>query len=818
MQYPETILSQFINQPHYKGILDSYIVECVELRAAFEDLKTLKSIDDSIGEQLDLIGELVGITRKGWDDATYRTWLRIQIFLNGQNSTVEDLITIFDPAEIIDRSTAITVRDTIGDLTEAQIKSKWELLQRSKAAGVKGDFMYGAPDVDQFKLDVSEMPALISYTEQTEPHIAIPDGIQSDDDTVWFMSRGHYVEFNFITKTQVWYDSAYAANNYVCYFFDPINRNIWRIPYTGTQIVYFNVDTHTETAILHGLTGSNFYKSYIYDSDLQKLICVPYHTNKIMTVDLNLCTLTLFEFTPAVNYDYFYGGVKASTGDYWFAPYGSPNILRFTGTSYYNYAHGQSVEFGVSTGIVQYKNKLYTCPYYCPHMLSVDLTNNSITEIDWPRPLTSDTMEQIFVTGREIVIAGYGLFIFDTLDDSWRTVSGLSTDAFYTVYKINDSIFYYSSSTSKRGIINTTNGHVTDFKYPFTSEYAKGVTLADSKGVVYVAYIYGIEHYAFYLMSYNGADYQAHHLNNLYSPTKNLLTDSDFESLNLDNWVGVTKVPSDRIINLSVCGDTGTVDGTASVYNTSYKLLANKKYQVDFWIKCISGNTLSLTGDTDIFYQTTVIQDVWNRITRIVKPTQDTYLYVLLTDADEINPPLVYIPFVDDNFNISTSTHWVGSGVSEVTKVASPVYEGTRALKLHWPYPTIPLARYANYASNLPIVAGHAYIFKGRVMRKWPDSVAPDFGANFVIKQNGNTIYSRAWILNNWLPFSINFVAQSSADVIQFGTNTVVERFDSNLCSDWYFDQFQIFYEDFNAVPETYSQFQIDDLKIYLKE
>ncbi len=63
---------------------------------ALQQLLLQRSVDDAAGNQLDLIGKLVGRARGGLDDDTYRRHIRAQIVANKSDGITQDLITIAD--------------------------------------------------------------------------------------------------------------------------------------------------------------------------------------------------------------------------------------------------------------------------------------------------------------------------------------------------------------------------------------------------------------------------------------------------------------------------------------------------------------------------------------------------------------------------------------------------------------------------------------------------------------------------------------------------------------------------------------------------
>lgn len=61
------------------------------LELVFDQLKNERSIDTAIGIQLDKVGDIVGETRQGRDDETYRQYIRFRVFINISKGRPHDL-------------------------------------------------------------------------------------------------------------------------------------------------------------------------------------------------------------------------------------------------------------------------------------------------------------------------------------------------------------------------------------------------------------------------------------------------------------------------------------------------------------------------------------------------------------------------------------------------------------------------------------------------------------------------------------------------------------------------------------------------------
>lgn len=80
-----------------------------ELEGEFQKLADLRALATAYGEQLDRLGELLGITRDGVSDAEYRVLLAWKAAVNVSNGTVEDILRM---ASTIEQVTKIELLET----------------------------------------------------------------------------------------------------------------------------------------------------------------------------------------------------------------------------------------------------------------------------------------------------------------------------------------------------------------------------------------------------------------------------------------------------------------------------------------------------------------------------------------------------------------------------------------------------------------------------------------------------------------------------------------------------------------------------------
>ncbi|NJR72720.1 MAG: hypothetical protein HC773_01425 [Scytonema sp. CRU_2_7] len=88
------MIEQFKNKPLLYGYLCSLIDSLQTLEYTFSDLNTQRILDVATGAQLDGLGDIVGIERKGNTDDVYRQLIRFQIGINSSSGEWETLLAL----------------------------------------------------------------------------------------------------------------------------------------------------------------------------------------------------------------------------------------------------------------------------------------------------------------------------------------------------------------------------------------------------------------------------------------------------------------------------------------------------------------------------------------------------------------------------------------------------------------------------------------------------------------------------------------------------------------------------------------------------
>lgn len=154
------LIEQFKSQPNMVALVGIFAKQVQDLEAADIQLKTLNTIADSFGVQLDNLGKLLGETRGGFDDVTYRLHLQARVFLNKGSGTIPEILTMF--AKILENTPGVvlqleeqppaafalhTENSAALDTTLAPYMAKF--LSQARGAGIRSIFQWTEVDPSQ---------------------------------------------------------------------------------------------------------------------------------------------------------------------------------------------------------------------------------------------------------------------------------------------------------------------------------------------------------------------------------------------------------------------------------------------------------------------------------------------------------------------------------------------------------------------------------------------------------------------------------------------------------------------------------------------
>lgn len=122
------LISQWTDKPVMRGLVQSFMQSVQGLEDDLMALLNERNIYDAIGEQLDVIGLIVGVERLGRTDEEYRNELLKQIAINNSDGSTENVISVME---------SITGTDSV---------SLWEHFPASYFLIIHGGYFSGIAD------------------------------------------------------------------------------------------------------------------------------------------------------------------------------------------------------------------------------------------------------------------------------------------------------------------------------------------------------------------------------------------------------------------------------------------------------------------------------------------------------------------------------------------------------------------------------------------------------------------------------------------------------------------------------------------------
>ena len=157
------LLQQFKGLTNWPKVLTAFVEQIQDLENMFEDLISIPDLDTSTGEQLDVLGRIVGEARQGRSDSDYLIGLRGRILVNKSEGTPVDIIELLtvisdgSSVELIEYfPAAYTARLNTAVASEDEAARFAVLLRAATVAGVGTQLLY-AGDVEstRFKFDTA---------------------------------------------------------------------------------------------------------------------------------------------------------------------------------------------------------------------------------------------------------------------------------------------------------------------------------------------------------------------------------------------------------------------------------------------------------------------------------------------------------------------------------------------------------------------------------------------------------------------------------------------------------------------------------------
>lgn len=142
------LIELFRNGPRNQSLLESVLSQSQELEDMLWALYYAFMVDTATGDQLDVLGRVVGETRQGRGDEDYRSAVRVRILVNSSSGTVPEMYAI---AEGMVPSATVRVQevapmtlsiqfDTLGS---SSLRTVFTMLRQAKQGGVRLLVTYG---------------------------------------------------------------------------------------------------------------------------------------------------------------------------------------------------------------------------------------------------------------------------------------------------------------------------------------------------------------------------------------------------------------------------------------------------------------------------------------------------------------------------------------------------------------------------------------------------------------------------------------------------------------------------------------------------
>lgn len=141
------LAQQYKGKPRMAAVLGIFVYQVQQIEDAGYDVMIYRRLANAEGEQLDLIGRIIGQDREAADDAEYRLRLAARIRANLSTGSAEDILTVFSillPDNTIHLSplypAAILLE--IGEIDEDLLPLYVQFLADTKAAGVGAQLVW----------------------------------------------------------------------------------------------------------------------------------------------------------------------------------------------------------------------------------------------------------------------------------------------------------------------------------------------------------------------------------------------------------------------------------------------------------------------------------------------------------------------------------------------------------------------------------------------------------------------------------------------------------------------------------------------------
>lgn len=177
-QAESRVITQYKDSPNIKAIIEIYAKQVQELENAIFDMIDQRTLNGSVGFQLDQLGTILGQPRQGLNDDDYRLRLKAKIAENVSEGTPNEMIEIFkilvatddvEYLEVFPASFKLTVNDLIDPISSpSEINNA---IRNSKPAGVGFSLVMSMSPAFEFTDDPSTPDLVDGFSDLSFPGV-----------------------------------------------------------------------------------------------------------------------------------------------------------------------------------------------------------------------------------------------------------------------------------------------------------------------------------------------------------------------------------------------------------------------------------------------------------------------------------------------------------------------------------------------------------------------------------------------------------------------------------------------------------------------
>ncbi len=150
------LAQQYKDKPRIAAVLGVFVYQVQQIEDAGYDVMIFRRLANAEGEQLDVIGRIVGQDRESADDAEYRLRLAARIRANLSTGSAEDILTVFaillpdNTFKLTPYYPAAFTLEIMGDPIDEDLLPLYvQFLADTKAAGVGAQLIWSSDDPDE---------------------------------------------------------------------------------------------------------------------------------------------------------------------------------------------------------------------------------------------------------------------------------------------------------------------------------------------------------------------------------------------------------------------------------------------------------------------------------------------------------------------------------------------------------------------------------------------------------------------------------------------------------------------------------------------